>query len=449
MRRSPVRSWCSRLILLAMVQSGSVRAAEVPAEGPPAGEIPAEAAPAAEIPAPEDPAAGTGKERRSSLEWAPLPAIGGNTDMGLMLGVQGVVAQNDPVVKPYRYRVWAQVAMSLKWWDGRGLYVPVHMHFLRADVPGLLDDRLRLFLSLEYNQRNNAGYYGLGNASRFRTAEDDPAAIPTVSRARQRYQYRQYEPLFRVNARYRIRESLFLSAGVRLHWERSEVYPGSALWEDRKAVQGLQDHMGLQGAVGLVWDSRDHEYVPSRGFYAEMQVRGSPGLGNRLHFGGVTLDGRNYVPLAGEWLVLASRVFTDLLFGNVPFYELSRASAYENREYPGGRDGFRGVPEGRLHGKVKLGVSAELRSMFWTFHLLGERFRVGALVLADVGRVWNGYRPDPERDGRGVGLHWGTGVGMRVQIAETIVARFDFGYSPDQAEQGFPLGIYVDVGHVF
>jgi len=439
-----VRLRVSWVILLALIPIRGVRAQEPPAAEHRSDEVPRERAPAADA-SPE----ATQTPRRSSLEWAPLPAIGGNTDMGLMLGAQGVVAQNDPVVKPYRYRVWAQVAMSLKWWDGRGLYVPVHMHFLRADVPGLLGDRLRLWLSLEYNQRNNAGYYGLGNASRYRTAEDDPAAIPTVSRARQRYQYRQYEPLFRLNARYRIRESLFFSTGVRLHWERSEVYPGSALWEDRNMVLGLQDHVGLQVAAGLVWDSRDHEYVPRRGFYAEMQVRGSPGLGSRLHYGGFTLDGRAYVPLLDEWLVLASRVFTDLLFGNVPFYELSRASAYENREYPGGRDGFRGVPEGRLHGKVKLGVSAELRSMFWTFHLLKERFRVGALLLADVGRVWNGYRTDRARDGSGAGLHWGAGVGLRVQIAETIVARFDFGYSPDQAEQGFPLGIYVDVGHVF
>ncbi len=383
------------------------------------------------------------------LEWAPLPAVGGNTDMGLMLGVQVVVARYDPAFDPYRYRVQAQVAMSLKWWDGRGLYLPVHADFLRLDMPGLAGGKLRLAVSAEYNQRNNGGYFGLGNASRYQSSSTEPASYPAVSMNRQRYQYRQYEPLLRLNFRYLLAKGIFLNTGMRLLWERSDVYPGSALWKDRNAVHGLQDHFGLQLAVGLAYDTRNHEYVPSKGFLCEAHLRASPGLGNSLNFGGATLDGRAYVPLYGEYLVLASRLFADLLFGNVPFYELSRASAFENREYPGGRDGFRGVPEGRYHGKIKVGADVELRSMFWTFHLLGERFRVGALLLADVGRVWADYQRNRALDGSGAGLKWGAGLGLRVQIGETVLARFDFSYSPDAAAMGFPIGIYVDMGHVF
>ncbi len=391
------------------------------------------------------------KEARdpNRLEWAPLPAVGGNTDMGLMLGVQTVVVKYDPNYAPYRYRVGAQIAMSLKWWDGRGLYLPVHMDFLRLDFPGLAGGRLRLFVSAEYNQRNNTGYYGLGNASRYQASSTEPGSYPAVSMNRQRYQYRQYEPLVRANARYQLGHGLFLMTGARLLWERSDVYPGSALSKDRNRVYGLQDHVGLQVAAGITYDTRNHEFVPSKGFFCEAQLRASPGLGNDLNFGGATLDGRSYVSLYGEYLVLASRLFADLLFGNVPVCELSRAASFENREYPGGRDGFRGVPEGRYHGKVKIGGDVELRSTFWTFHLLGERFRVGALLLADAGRIWAGYGKAPALDGTGAGIKWGAGVGVRVQVGETVVARFDFAYSPDSAAIGVPIGIYVDMGHVF
>jgi len=360
-----------------------------------------------------------------------------------------VIVQHDPKVNPYRYRIAFQLAMSFKWWDGRGFYLPVHMDFLRMDFPGLVGGKLRLFVSAEYNQRNNGGYYGLGDASRFLEPSDDPTGTPTVSRNRQRYQYQQYEPLVRVNTRYELMKGLYLMSGARLLWERSVVYPGSALWKDRHVVHGLEDHVGLQLAAGLTLDTRNHEYMPYKGFYCEAQLRGSPGLGNDLHFGGATLDGRGYFSIYGEYLVVASRLFADLLFGNVPFYELSRASAFENRDYPGGRDGFRGVPEGRYHGKIKIGADIELRSMFWTFYLWDTRFRAGALLLGDIGRVWNDYRRDDKLDGTGAGLKWGAGVGIRVQVEETIVARFDFSYSPDSAAQGLPIGIYVDMNHVF
>jgi hypothetical protein len=426
-----------RLLVLAalIVAAPPVRADEPATVAPPPAAVP-------------DPVKMTVRDP-NRLEWAPFPVVGGNTDMGLMLGIQPIVAKFDPAYSPYKYRVQAQFAMSLKWWDGRGLYVPVHMDFLRIDVPSLLGGRLRLWIYAEYNQRNNSGYFGLGNASRFEWPSTDPSAGPVVTPNRQRYQYRQFEPLLRVNLRYRLLEHLYVMTGARVLWERSDVYTNSALWKDRNVVRGLQDHVALQLAAGVTYDTRNHEYTPSRGFLCEAQVRVSPGMGTNLHFGGLTLDGRSYVPLYGEYLVLASRIFTDLLFGNVPFYELSRASAFENREYPGGRDGFRGVPEGRYHGKIKIGADIELRSMFWTFYMFGERFRLGALVLADVGRVWADYQPNPVLDGHGAGIKFGTGVGIRVQVGETVLARFDFSYSPDSAATGVPIGIYADLNHVF
>lgn len=383
------------------------------------------------------------------LEWAPFPVVGGNSDMGIVLGIQPIFAKFDPAYDPYKYRIQAQFAVGLKWWDGRGFYVPTHMDFFRVDLPGLAGGRLRIYINAEYNQRNNAGYFGIGNASRY---EQPPLDLPSgtvVLRGHKRFQFQQIEPSLRVNFRYRLTGPLYLMTGVRLMWERTNVYEGSVLWEDRAGLRGLHDHLALQAAAGLTYDTRNHEYTPWKGLFCEAQVRFSPGLGNDMHFGGFSLDGRSYNSIYGEYLVVASRVFADMLFGNVPFYELSRASAFESRQYPGGRDGFRGVPEGRYRGRIKIGGDVELRSMFWTFWLWGERFRVGGLLLADVGRVWADWKPNPALDGRDVGLKYGVGTGLRIQIGETVLARFDLSYSPDAAASGMPFGFYADINHVF
>jgi hypothetical protein len=168
-----------------------------------------------------------------------------------------------------------------------------------------------------------------------------------------------------------------------------------------------------------------------------------------MTFGGVFLDGRSYVDLAGDWLVLATRVMGDMLFGEVPFYEMTRAGSFEIVDFPGGRLGLPGIPEGRYAGRIKIGANLELRSMFLKFRLMGTPVRVGALVFADAGRVWADWKPDPERDGRGVGLKWGVGGGIRIQYGEAVMMRLDAAWSPDAASAGSPVAIYADACHLF
>lgn len=155
--------------------------------------------------------------------------------------------------------------------------------------------------------------------------------------------------------------------------------------------------------------------------------------------------------MAGDWLVLAARVLTDDLFGNVPFYELARGGAFETLYMLGGATGVRGISTGRYSGKVRVLGSAELRLMFPRFRIGEHRFRLGTVAFADVGRVWSGWEAAPELDGDGIGLKYGTGGGLRLQWGEAVMIRVDVAYSPeaDAVYPHWPVVAYVWYDHTF
>lgn len=384
------------------------------------------------------------------LEWALLPILAGNTDMGILVGGQIILAKFADGYRPYRFRTHTQVAISFK--DGPdGIEFPVHMDFAKFDLPGLMGGKLRLYVELAFNQTGNAGWFGLGNASRTWKPSTDPAEADIRTSDPRRYQYRRTEPMLRVHLRTKLREHWSLMSGVRFVYMMTGIRNGSALDRDRDAgrLLGTRDHPALQFSLGVQWDTRDNETAPSRGFLCEASLRFSPTLGTGLTFGGASLDGRAFVPLAGEYLVLATRLVTDLLFGDVPFYEMTRAGAFLHLDFPGGRQGLPGIPDGRLAGRIKVGGNVELRSTFWDFTVMDVPMRLGALVFADAGRVWAGYRRNDELDGTGAGIQYGIGAGLRLQWGSTLMVRADVAWSPSSRDAGSPIGIYLDAEHLF
>ncbi len=384
------------------------------------------------------------------LEWALLPILAGNTDMGILVGGQIILAKFAPGYAPYRFRTHTQVAISFK--DGPdGIEFPVHMDFAKFDLPGLMGGKLRLYIELAFNQTGNAGWFGLGNASRVVPPSTDPADGDIRTSDPRRHQYRRTEPMVRVHLRAKVMEHLSVISGVRFVYMMTGIRNGSALARDldQGLILGTRDHAALQLSLGVQWDTRDNETAPSKGFLCEASMRFSPTLGTGLTFGGAYLDGRAFVPLHGEYLVMATRLVTDLLFGNVPFYEMTRAGSFLHLDFPGGRQGLPGIPDGRLAGRIKVGGNLELRSTFWNFSVFDTPMRLGALVFADAGRVWADYRRNPDLDGKGVGIQYGIGAGLRLQWGSTLMVRADVAWSPSSKDAGSPIGIYLDAEHLF
>ena len=148
------------------------------------------------------------------------------------------------------------------------------------------------------------------------------------------------------------------------------------------------------------------------------------------------------MPLFSKRFTLAGRLVGDLLFGQAPLFELSRA--VDNYAI-GGSNGVRGVPAQRYSGKVKVLGNAEIRARVVDFHLFGKLFTLGAAAFFDGGRVWADTSSHPELDGKTFGLKYGIGGGPRLMSGSAFVLRADVAWSPDAT----PIGAYIIAGECF
>jgi hypothetical protein len=390
------------------------------------------------------------------FEWGALPYAAGNSDYGVLIGAIAVLASHERGVMPYAWR--GQLALSVSVMQNKDGAYEVAQHFdsIRWDIPNLAGGRLRLLPQILFQRTINQGWFGLGNASSALIPPDVP------SDDRQRYhQFIYTAPELRCNANVRLGENLSLMTGIHGRYVLLEPWHGSLVEQqmtmtapDGSALlTGTGDHGLILAAAGIQWDARDDETVPTLGMLHELSLRAGIGFDERFQFayGGVTAHARYYIPLAGQYLVLALRVLGDALFGAPPFYELGRAGAFFPVESPGGQDGIRGVPAGRYAGRVKLLASFELRSIFWDFTLFSKPMSLGAVVFFDGGRVWTGDGESSALDGYGPGLKYGAGGGIYFRWGETAIFRFETAWSPDAAstDPDFPIGVYVAFAQSF
>ncbi len=108
----------------------------------------------------------------SRLEFAVLPALNYDSDLGLGVGAAVVLAQFDPQYAPYRWRLEAVLLTRLQLVEG-ALEAPFHDHYVALDVPQLAGGVLRLNLLASFQRITTAGWYGLGSEAPLASVSDD------------------------------------------------------------------------------------------------------------------------------------------------------------------------------------------------------------------------------------------------------------------------------------
>jgi hypothetical protein len=447
----------------------AAEAAEAPeaAEPPASAETPdAAAGPEAPAEAPEAavPAEATGarpddKDPRR-FEFGVLPALNYDSDLGFGFGAIGTLVRFHPDYRPYRWRIKYLLYATAKSSPDGGTELAYHDDYVLLDRPGLMQNRLRAQIQAGFRRASTAAYYGLGNAS-----EDTENANGRY------YQYDRIYPYALTSGRFQLWDRstpehvrrLEAFAGLGFWYNVMNLYAGSLLeanaqlaaqdTPDGRAMaallHGTEDHTLLMPSAGLLWDTRDHEYTPTRGTFTELSLRASPGIDADLYFAGVSLITRWFYSLSGDRLVLAVRGIGDALFGNPPFYELTTAGSFTRTEAPGGGGSVRGVAAQRFHGKLKVVGNLELRAQLLPFRIAGQRFHLGGIAFVDAGRVWADYG-SVEIAGQSLddgfpNFAVGVGAGLRLKWGETFIVRVDPGYSV--TEQTF--GLYINIDHIF
>jgi hypothetical protein len=398
---------------------------------------------AQEVPTPPVPvdigAPGTAKLAPRRYEFLPIPNVGGNSDVGIQLGVSFTLARFYDQDYPYEWLLSGLVSGSFK--DGAsGFRVVEQAHTLNLDLADLFDKRARLVSQLSFLRQVDARYYGVGDASIV--GGGPPGSGGSTSR------YDEYTAE-NVGARsfLRIRTGTPVEPAFALafRWQDPSPYSPSRLAEDSlHGVAGLQQSFLATAAGGFVVDTRDDEFVPHSG----VGVAATVGSAERVAYGEGSGLFSSFVPL-GKKLTFATRLVTSFQVGRAPFYDMQQGNVFNPQYMIGGVDGVRGIRLGRYAGRVKVISNYELRTaLFPQIPVFSWRVQIGTTTFFDAGRVWSDY-DTPQLDGRGLGVKYGAGGGLFFQLNKSSVFRVEVAYSPDGQADGTPISVYLANGLIF
>jgi Omp85 superfamily domain len=375
-------------------------------------------------------------------EFNIVPIVGGTSDIGIGIGEFSDLARVSRGVDPYVWNIESGGFITFKGSD-QGFQVPFQDLYFNVTIPRFLGTGLELEIRPSYTWEETLGYFGMGNAS---SNAKPPNAKDSFN------WYGRLHPAVDLELRWRFADHIAGLVGARYTQNWLQISEGSKLQFDEqfgspevKKLIGPTKPGGVAlFSYGIQWDSRDSQVSAHAGSFDEALIRLSPGgtpdFPYRYAQGSVVA--RGYIPLWPNHMTLAMRAVGDIQFGNPPFYELAR---FDDTYALGGPNGVRGVPGQRYYGKVKVFGNLELRNEIFSFHALGKPLRFGFVAFFDGGRVWADTSPQPQLDGTGLGLKYGTGLGLRLVSGETFVLRADIAYSPDAS----PIGAYFAAGQTF
>jgi hypothetical protein len=367
-----------------------------------------------------------------------IPVVGGDSDVGIGFGGAADFVRLHPSYHPYRWRLEVVGFITFKGQSGV-VEIPFLDYYMMLAVPNLTaSGRLRLELRPSVTSELTQKFYGLGNASPL-----PPPGLPVADS-----RYGRTHAHLAGAARWTLREHFFLRQQLDFSYSALTVRETSIFAQQRRdgppEVRQLLDGPLQFGSVSLEttfeYDARDNEHVTRGGSYHHLRLRYVPPLpGVSYHFGQVNGTLRHY-QTSGAW-TWSARLVADALFGNIPFYELTRV---DESSVLGGGKGIRGVPGQRYYGKVKLFGNLEAHVELWRFAIAAKPFVLSPALFADGGRVWLDYHRS-SLDGSGLGLKYGLGGGLRLQQGTTFIVRADVAWSPD----AHPIGAYFNAGQLF
>ncbi len=211
----------------------------------------------------------------------------------------------------------------------------------------------------------------------------------------------------------------------------TRLFPGTT---PELSLPGLDVTARLAGIGTFIEsDRRDNRRGLTRGSYLYARFASIDSLKRSLltDFGWreAELDGRGYLPIAGDSTSLALRSLLTLRSAKggslIPFYELS---------WMGGRNQHRGFRNFRYRANNLLLLSIEPRQTVWK---KSETRGLDIFVFGDAGQVWGDTRrpasPKISENNRFASANWryGVGGGVQYRLNSNLAFRLDLGRSPE------------------
>ncbi len=237
-----------------------------------------------------------------------------------------------------------------------------------------------------------------------------------------------------------------------------ELYLGSGLINDSE-VKGT--HLELKG--GLVYDTRDMEAAPTRGYCAEIVGSFSPGIfGEAESYGRIMATWRQFFPVMGDRLVLGYRVNWQQTFGNAPFYLQQMTTPLYLRQIKneglGGKNSIRGVYQNRILADGYAWANFEARVKVVNFRFINQNWYVALNPFVDAGVITKNRKFDKMdntiMEGLGIysgdgfgGVHASAGMGVKIVMNHNFIISCEYGKPFDKRDgKG---GLNIGTNYIF
>lgn len=293
---------------------------------------------------------------------------------------------------------------------------------LRFDAPRLAPG-WRVASELRVERANRMGFYGLGNETHEIEPSDDS---PYVNRVRRNRAFARLEVTRELTGPL----MLAVAGGTgRTNWTALE---GNSSFADNFGQTGGElEEDDTWGRVALVVDTRDNEYLTTRGALVEGGV--FTGSGGDGYTGWYAIA--NGFTSPGFGTVLAARLGGRSMSSEAPLTARFEIPAWE-RDVPslGGPGSHRALAIGRFAGHSVLFGSVELRQVIVDG---GDFGGVYGVAFLDAGRVFEHEEivdaPRPRQDFRLTtdGLKVGGGIGLGLRILRANVLSVTAARGPD------------------
>lgn len=355
-------------------------------------------------------------ETADSSSYSFLPSLGYTSDLGFAGGGSVNRIVNSSNYQPYKsFTDFSALVSTNGYVSGR----------LSYDKPNIFDTNARSKIEFNASRRLNDNYFGIGNSSGFDNNlwDDNFYNFESISLETS---VRTRHPLYR-NEDNRLDMLSLGGISYNIPYDRNSE---RLIGQDRPTgfAGGWVNYIG----TGIMWETRDDEFAPTRGGQSRLEIYLMPELlFSDFQMAVIYAEARRYINV--EFLsntVVALRGGFEHAVGDVPYWQLP---------YIGGENTVRGYPFARFRGSSALFYNAELRN--WLFADELYDFRAGAHIFSDAGRVFN-----DQDDWSEVLNHHKRTYGFGLAFAPfdaSLIIRTDYAFSSDMRR------LYISFGYLF
>lgn len=358
-----------------------------------------------------------------------LPIIYTSKSTGFNLGVKASIADMK-YEQPYVYKFAFQY-----WISDRG----VRNHEIELDIPNFFSREWHVRFDYKYSVVIDNNYFGVGNSAIFNQGFINPSDPSFISRTY--YQYILTYPSFTFHIERKLfSDTLSIFTGVGL--ERATINPYNL---DSKSKIYTEQPFGYNGGntnhlkVGLVFDTRDYPFNPTKGFVLiGTYTDHASFIGSDYEYKNLDFTYMFFFSFL-RYFTVAHRIIVDQIWGSPPFFALAEFKSYENYQGLGGGDILRGAPSFRFIDNLKIINQIELRTRFYNGMVFGQHLQINVNPFWDIGRVWDRKNKIDIKN-----FHNTFGSEFRFTWNANFIASFTVGVSHEQTSTYLSFGESFD-----